>query len=101
RIHVLPTLAAEIPGLQRGDHMVLTVSDTGAGMDAATLERIFDPFFTTKDQGKGTGLGLSIVQGIIASHRGAQRVQSKPGLGTRFELYFPICRDRLRVEPAP
>ena len=80
---------AEIAGLRPGDYLVLIVTDNGTGMDAAILERIFDPFFTTKEQGKGTGLGLSIVQGIMANHRGAYRVQSRPGAGTSFELFFP------------
>jgi len=75
--------------------MRLTVTDTGHGMDPATLARIFDPFFTTKRQGEGTGLGLSIVQSVMSSHHGALRVQSAPGAGTTFELYFPISTERI------
>jgi signal transduction histidine kinase/CheY-like chemotaxis protein len=82
--------AAEVPNLMHGTAMHLTVSDTGSGMDAATLERIFDPFFTTKPPGEGTGLGLSIVQGIVHSHHGAMRVRSTPGSGTTFELFFSV-----------
>jgi len=59
-------------------------------MDEATLARIFDPFFTTKKPGEGSGLGLSIVQGIVAGHHGGLRVGSKPGLGTTFDIFFPL-----------
>jgi PAS domain S-box-containing protein len=68
----------------------LSVSDTGCGMDEATLQRIFEPFFTTKAVGQGTGLGLSIVHGIVTSHGGRIDVKSVPGKGTRFDLYFPL-----------
>ncbi len=74
-----------------GRFACLTVRDTGQGMDTATRSRIFDPYFTTKEPREGTGLGLAIVHGIVANHNGFILVNSTPGQGSAFQVFFPLC----------
>jgi len=84
-------------GAKPGRYAVLTVSDTGHGMDQDTLSHIFEPFYTTKEVGKGTGLGLAMVYGIVKQHEGYVVCDSSPGEGTTFRVFFPVS-ERIREE---
>ena len=90
---VEPGLAASNPKLKARPCVRLTVADNGEGMDEATLKQIFKPFFTTRHEGTGSGLGLAIVQSIVENHQGAITVESKPGEGSAFHLYFPVSAE--------
>jgi PAS domain S-box-containing protein len=81
-----------LPDMQPGKYVVLTVHDTGYGIEPEILKRIFDPFFTTKQQGEGTGLGLSVAHGIVKSHNGHITVRSEPGQGSTFQVYLPSIK---------
>jgi PAS domain S-box-containing protein len=94
KVYLLPEEVVSTPSVKPGTFVKLSVSDTGEGMDREIVERVFEPFFTTKQQEKGTGMGLAVVHGIVSSLGGIIRVESKPGQGTVFDVFFPASEGR-------
>jgi PAS domain S-box-containing protein len=90
-LYITDSRARAHPSLREGNHVVLSVRDTGAGIDPEIQARVFEPFFTTKPLGKGTGLGLAIVHGIAREHEGAIELESAPGAGTTVRLIIPAA----------
>jgi signal transduction histidine kinase len=84
-------------GIHPGHHVLLSISDTGVGIDSDTLNHIFEPFYPTKKAGNGTGLGLAMVYGIVKNHNGHILCQSDKGHGTKFQIYFPVF-DKGRIQ---
>jgi CheY-like chemotaxis protein len=83
--------------INAGPYVHICISDTGIGMDKKIMQRIFEPFFTTKEQGKGSGMGLAAVYGTVLSHKGAVTVNSEPGQGSSFHLYFPLLKTNAEI----
>jgi signal transduction histidine kinase len=101
REHVAAPRVLSHSALAAGDYLALTVADQGGGITPDVMEHLFEPFFTTRGAQSGTGLGLAVVHGVVAEAGGAVDVQSRPGQGARFTLYFPECTEAVgAAEPA-
>jgi two-component system, cell cycle sensor histidine kinase and response regulator CckA len=102
RVHYDSDLALKHPAMKPGDYALLSVSDTGMGMDKQTQTHIFEPFFTTKERGRGTGLGLAMVYGFVKQIGGYVWVESEPGVGSTFAIYLPVAMEEAPLNsPAP
>ncbi len=97
-INIDKKISAQNLDLNPGQYQMLTISDTGCGMDSSVIERIFEPFFTTKKHGEGTGMGLAMTHGLVKHCGGAITVSSEVGKGTTFKVFFPTIEGEAAVE---
>jgi CheY-like chemotaxis protein len=97
--YIRDSIARANPDLHEGPYALLTVRDSGGGIDPGVIERVFDPFFTTKEPGAGTGLGLAMVHGIMKDHEGAVRITSELQVGTEVRCYFPALMSEVVTAP--
>jgi two-component system, cell cycle sensor histidine kinase and response regulator CckA len=98
-IHLGGNLAAQQLGVRPGQYVTVSITDTGIGMDEATMAHLFEPFFTTKNPGRGTGLGLATAYGIIRQSEGAIGFSSQPGIGTTARIYLPMSEEKTPAAP--
>ncbi len=99
--HHRPAGQPHFPGANAGDHVTLSVSDNGCGIEKKDIPHIFEPFFTTKDVGKGTGLGLSMVYGIVEQNHGCIECESQPGKGTSIKIHIPLYTNQMELDYGP
>ena len=95
---VTSAMGPAMENLTPGRYLILSISDTGCGIDREIKDKIFEPYFTTKEQGKGTGLGLAVVHGIVSSHGGRITVDSEPGHGATFTVLLPVVGGEVTSE---